>query len=514
MSKAAFGPFLVTTRAMALPEIISLVLFQAYRNFIHHEDRTIFACTLVTTAWHAEASRYLWQVVDCFVGSHPTIRDLIAVDPGRRQLYADHIRELRITNEDDDDGQGLWEGTFHPQLSNLSFPRLEKLDMDGPFASDPDPLEYETPSLTQYIQPRLNTITIYSFKGPASLVISDKVLTTIMEEARNLKKLNVRIESNDHSISPQLLLGFLQAVDLTELSLGDGFSSVTSSEAFETLARSSTLRCLDIPAIYDSWVENLAKRFQLGKTLSMEPFKCLETLECSISSTGLQELLPSLSGLRSLGLEAHEGSTQMFRIIANAGLEHLKDFRLQPCLSLTVDAQDLLRLVMCAPHLGVLKLPQIYNKSHTLMTPIMENLDDIMMEQIAAHLPSLWNLKLVFHQQGVSEKTLISLGTHCLNLQICTLTADTNSANLLQQTRPGFFPKLQELEIFPSADVGYDENGIRTQVTPGETLQDMAEQLTARMPALFWGNFWNETDWNSAIRSAIDAKRGNLWGST
>ncbi|KAF2148773.1 hypothetical protein K461DRAFT_52563 [Myriangium duriaei CBS 260.36] len=468
-----------TCWALSLPEIVTERLYQIYEDFRQCSDNTIFACTLVTWLWHAEANRYIWETCGELQGStmQPAIRHLIAIEPHRRQIYANHIRILEVSNEEDRDHENVhWEGRFHRQLALLSFPRLEQLSMEGTSFSITS--YYNEPPFTQYLQSRLKTITLRTCQEPANLVISEHFLNEIKRRCQNLTELYCFISHDGHGISSEVLTSFLrEMLQITDLFLGNAFLNVVSSEAFQALARYTSLTRLEIPEIPDSWIDEL----QLCS--SQNPFASLLSLDCSISCHGLERLLPFIKDLYHLAVIVPEGSAQMFEIIANAGLTELQHLGLQPCSGFTIHAHDLLSLVRSATNLDTLDIPDsnLYREDEAPL-PVLQDLDDAIMDEIATCLPYITYFQLIFDQKGLTERSLISLGTHCPELKYCKLTADVNYEKLAQNAQPGLWPQLYSMRLYRPENE--DEDPGETQVATLHKPREIAEKISRLMPAL------------------------------
>jgi len=512
------GPESATSRALCLPEIVSAIVLRIYDDYLLDDDRTILACTLVASLWATEANRHLWK----FCGNglteskdRPYVRHLAAIAPERRQKYANYIRILEICNEraaDTDDGHGsapdtdegvgnakdiderdLWEGQFHHQLAQLSFPRLEELELHGP--RNDNTSRHDRPPLAQYLQPNLKKISLVIFQEPMNLLASDESLAEMTTRCAGLNNLSVWSYPAVNSVSPRAFTSFLQAtVSLVDLKWGTGLDASRaerctsmSSEALTCLAHRPSLEHLDVQYIQDSWIKDLHI-----ETLSPQSlFTALRSLECAISADGLQILLPLLPDLWRLRVAADPGSIHAFSVIANAGLTKIKDVGFEPCPGATVCAADLLTLVKNAPDLEELVIPvQRVGLDPTL--PVFPDLDDVVVEELATFLSKIVRFTLLTSDPtSLTEKSLIALCTHCPALGTCELSATVNWTKLIRETPSCLSSKLSHLSIHGPEEEEEDENGeaqnenalgqgsVRT-----EELQEMAKGIVKLLPSM------------------------------
>ena len=470
------------SNAICLPEIVSTVLEVLYADYQDIKDRTILACARVAHLWEFEANRRLWQSCgeDPLRAHSPAIRHLLALSPERQQRYANHVRILTFSESQSRDNPRLrtkdgWEGCFRDQLTHLSFPSLQELCFRGPLNPYIPRTAYSPPA--RYLTPRLRSIECSNSRGPSYLVVSNEFLSQMARRCKRLQRICLGVKDDNHDVSRETLASLIQETPrLTDLTLGNGLSNLVSSQPFHILAHSPILHSLEIYNIEESWIEDLQLRALPPPSL----FRSLKRLSCGISATVLSQLLPFLAGLEHLIIDARKGSTGIFNLIANAGLAHLKELCLQPCLDTTIYAADILHLAKCAPDLETLMIPH-WGSAHNTYLPTVRPLDNETMDQIARQLPQLFKFRLLSELTALDETSLISLGTHCPHLCFCSMTVTIDATNLAATAPRDCFPNLSHLIL---VDPPVETFWGRPLPMPRRPINDAPAKLKSVMPAL------------------------------
>ncbi|KAI9930652.1 hypothetical protein MW887_011407 [Aspergillus wentii] len=145
--------------ALSLPEILSHILMWINQEkYIHSRAYYLFQCILVSKLWFHTAVRYLWTEPDQYYLYINLPEIMAAIDPPRRQFYADYIETatlctVGIDYAEEKDGplrdlffpklhtlqlksEGRHDGGIHiPRLCNS---HLRALEIDPQFDSYPD----------------------------------------------------------------------------------------------------------------------------------------------------------------------------------------------------------------------------------------------------------------------------------------------------------------------------------------------------------------------------------------
>jgi len=262
-----------------------------------------------------------------------------------------------------------------------------------------------------------------------------------------------------------------------------------SSDAFKALVHASLLRSMEVPRIEDEWLAEAQ--------LPDNAFERLDTLACQASTECAHHLLQYASNVDDLTINAAPGACRIFSVITGAKLPYLRSLNLEPCLGSILQAMDLYRFAKDHQELEALVIPWKYEDSSTdfddePIVPILQGLDDAMLESIVQFLPCISNLSLISDSQGLTEQTLISLANHCPRLRYCKLAATVDFENLVNCAPRPMWNQLWQLVIIEPLEAGAEERA-RVRYTEEGSVQDVARLLCQMMPNLTLLDF--RDDW-------------------
>ena len=459
-------------KALAIPEIIGLIIDAICDQSSWDRHQTLYSCALVNSSWEIEARRRLWEY--CGTSSvefhAPQLVDLTAIKSSRQQGFANNIRCISVGsnyaghlfgNLNGSPELG-WQGQHLTQLQHLSFPRLEKIVLEGPEADELS--KHPEIPLKQLVGPRLKKISISATQSVSRLVMSEEWIVNLTKHSRHIEEFLFFCDRGYwlitspsfliSRVSPTILASFFESMQsLTTLrwEMGGSLSKVV----FETLAQMPLLKTLSIPMIPDVWISDV-NAFWLE-----DCFRSLETLECEMSAEVLAKLLPSLHGLKRLHLQARTfgyDTGQEVKTFAGVLPVTLEELTLVPAPCANINAADILEIARATPNLRRLDIAR--QRCERDYAPSLFGLNDDFIKSLAPLLPKLEEIGLVSNETRTSERCLIDLGHHCPLLRYCTLTARIDFEVLLamQRLSSTSWPQLKHLSIY-NFDINIENRG-------------------------------------------------------
>lgn len=505
------------SRALRLPEIVSAITGILFADLQEHDDLTLRNAMLVNSLWAQESCRQLWTFLG-FSG-HPDIKNLIEIDPSRRQKYADYIGVMTIADPSPLDELNRWRYSLLPQMAHISFPRLERLYIRGPgrpiidedsaSESDEGPeqgSDTESPHpvdlpLAQFAQPSLTDLEIIWPPASMERYISDSLLLKIKSDARNLESLLLQIGFPCRSASPEAFASMVSGLKrFRRLVVRDDDGPWLSLIVLRALASHPSFEDLKIPRLPDSWLPTAAFEHDTQRL-----FQSLKGLQCSMSSRIMKLLVHHNVRLRSLDIRAEPGSTDMFSLIVAGGFSGLEYLEFEPCHDTLIHVVELESIARNNPGLRSLVLSPLYLASADQAFPIVKGLDDDRAEHILKLLPNLKNFGLHFvpadtAAPSLTHKTLLTLGRHCPELKTCQLSAFMDYEELVKEVPAVSWPKLDMLIIGRPGQRGehlgeWPEEG-------QNPLQEAGAKLFRSMPLVGTFEFWDSQEFECAFRDA------------
>ena len=225
---------------------------------------------------------------------------------------------------------------------------------------------------------------------------------------------------------------------LGKLSISRRSVKLWSLDVFRCIAELKSLHELEIPDIPNDWVESL-------KSDSENVFfPALKSLRTGLSEAGVETIQPFIQNITTLELYVSGQSTHALRILAN--LQYLISLQLQFDKGSIVRGTDLIELSKKCNKLEYLQIPKSDDYPEPNV-PFSEGITNATVFLMAHGLPKLRNLHLNLGNSGLTEMSLLSLGTKCKHLEECYLSADVFFQNLVRHMSPGLFPALENLCI-------------------------------------------------------------------
>lgn len=278
--------------------------------------QTLQSCMLVNTQWFKHASEILWQ--------NPIPRALTSIEPERRQLYADKIRSLNFSEDDD-------EVHYDSTMDGLHFPRLERLHISSLLRRE------ELAILTPYLQPRLRFIQILGGWIESTSLLDG--LTNRCSSLRHLLLTNMASGKPSQSwLDADDLSRLLQGLPkLESIVLGIGSDKAVTPRVIAQLATRSDLSKL---ALGNAFTRDMLT----GIKELLTPFQNLRGLSGSIDSEDIPLLMETISSVRKLRLVV-SGDAKTLSTISD--LQWLEDLEIRRSWKsgTSIDPSDVLQLL-------------------------------------------------------------------------------------------------------------------------------------------------------------------------
>ena len=225
---------------------------------------------------------------------------------------------------------------------------------------------------------------------------------------------------------------------LGKLSISRRSSKLWSLDVFRGIAVLKSLHELEIPNIPDDWVQSLKNDSEIVF------FPALKSLKTGLSEAGVETIQRFIQDITTLELYIFGQSSHALRILAN--FQCLISLQLQFDKGSVIRGTDLIELSRKCNKLECLQIPKSDDYPEPNI-PFSEGITDATVNLIAHGLPKLCNLHLNLGNSGLTEISLLSLGTKCKHLEECYLSADVFFQNLVKDIEPDLFPALENLCI-------------------------------------------------------------------
>ena len=420
-------------KVVDVPDTLSIIF-----GFLADDSQSLAACLRVSKTWFAEAARILWAHCgwhDRHANSsfcHPYTKHLQALfqNSQRLQVYANQIeflsfgfgprmfaesywREGRMHSIFDD-----WkDGWSHLLLVDTRFPRLKTLTLN-------ENIRLEPRLFGQYLQPNLESLEIRSgFLMPNLLFFiqvcpQDSLIALtylIQENCPRITTLSLRgrygniQDPADPTPKPNMAeLAFIRLLKrLPSLTSFHG-----SSDFLGSWVTGAALKALtECPALIRIHLSLADPEFPMSLAeISTASFPKLKYASFRAQENRLWYLCRSGLKIEELGLQVVGQSSSIFRLCALLKNIRKLDIRFMHGDNTIIEGVDLLVLANNCHHLEEFAC-SLFGDEYIRA----EGLTDQVIDQFAREMPQLRVLEIKHLSDGVTEKSLLSLGTHCLS---------------------------------------------------------------------------------------------------
>ena len=499
------GRISAASRALAIRELISLILGYIFASKDKGVISTLCSCTLVNSLWNFEANRHVWKT--CGTNTPgvkiPTYLHLFTMTRPRAQYYANLIKNLVLCGRE--------------AARYLQLPRLHTLTYHcvSLRSGSRTAVAGWAELLRPFLQPQVKMIKISNLSFERFLSVSPKLLRDLRDLCPSLEvmQMNGAGTSQGASFPPfvmplSLASLFSQLVSLREVSVNVSplyeRDRLMSSNSLQSLARHQALKTLNLASFEDDWIPSL----EMDGTSNL--FPSLEVLSTKISTIGLRALSSHLRCLRVLKVHAKAKSVGIFSALEDLHAETIEELVVisHATQEMLIVGKDILNLVQKTTNLKRLYLltgspARLRSYTTRLQAPLSEGLDDKLMEKIAASIPKIVQLDLYLEEtngSNMTEAALLSLGRHCPLLEYLRIRASVDLWALFDDSRL-VWPKLLMLE----AHVQESTYNLNRESSGWE---DMATHFATQMPSLSLDHVVIDWGWFRASGLGSSSFRG------
>lgn len=479
-------------RALLQASIVSQIL----ENICHEEHSEVGTylplcmCARVNKLFFHEAISILWSHCGHSEPGVSHLGILARRDPGRAQIYANHVTNMEFGFFEEDGRDGNYgpikfDVAYLEPLASLNFPKLEYISIYGTGETLYDHL------LQCYAQANLETFILQGdFRGTL-----DTFLSTVSEKCPKIK--NVHFECDGPL---RVRVGsFLETHPGLE-----GFSlpkiqSEWSSEDLKSVCAMSELTKLHIPQIDAAYFNRTDTRWPLLDQLRITiPAECIDRLHESAPQLGIAELnisstspLPDVFGklsqfaqLRSLDLTLMSIDEPLMNRFDGAGL-----------IAIGRNCPSLFRFAIFGQN------------DH----PGISGLSDTFLDDLTSNLTNVTELFLDFDGcSSLTVQSIFSVGKNCRQLErmrFPCIDLRCDSTHLQGGFPEDLFPELRELELVVRKSG--DDPTICT-IIDSKSLSDLADSFVRAAPQLYSielnGEHSTYERFHGALMSAIDKR--------
>lgn len=493
--------------ALSLPEIVHAILLT-----LDNDVSTLHCVLFVNTLFSMEASRILWR--SCgrgYLGSIPSHRVPAVTDLAiirlrsrtRAEYYAGLIRELRISYDaervswiipNEPPNKQIWDKTLY----SLDFPALEAIRIQGnehcqwinktgflsrvlnrnlkeialsgyTVVSDGflKTLARRSPGLKEFYADTKSYKTSHAFdtddwipdedtddetdeEGSATHDSNQKRHTgqtrkEIQNEYRRLLKADIGdgftpLEDDiERVLSKEGLINFFDDMPtLRRFDIHSGFDDIWCREIFVALANHRNLEKMQIPDIESEWIHEL--KHGTG-------FQSLRELRIGLSVESLFALIDYIPPrIKTLRLDLSNQQTLRSSLAPISSLSNLIILSIDFPAATQLQSKDMLLVTKSCPNLRTFQL----SNPRTNHRPLIEDITDSDVIEIAKHLPSLEDFCLIFQHTtpaALTEQSFIALCKQCKNLKLCQMTANVNFEMIASQDA-SIYARLRSVLLF------------------------------------------------------------------